>query len=124
VPVDVPLQAEVMIENKDVGFINTGQEVRLKIASFNFQKYGMIEATVDHVSADSGQQESDGNQASASVYRAILNLGEQTLHYNNKEFDLKVGMQVTAEIHLGSRTVMQYIFSPITRAVNEAGTER
>lgn len=124
VPVDVPLQAEVLVENKDAGFIHAGQEAKIKVASFEFQKYGMIVADVDHISADSSQQQTDGTDQGASVYRAILNLNGQTLSYNNKEYELKPGMQVTAEINLGSRTVMQYIFSPVTRAVREAGTER
>jgi membrane fusion protein, hemolysin D len=124
VPVDVPLQAEILVENKDAGFIQAGQEAKIKVASFEFQKYGMIQAFVEHVSADSSQQESsNGMPQGVSTYRAILNLEEQTLSYNNKEYDLKPGMQVTAEVNLGTRTVMQYIFSPVTRAVREAGTE-
>lgn len=124
VPVDVPLQAEILVENKDAGFIQAGQEAKIKVASFEFQKYGMIQASVEHVSADSSQQESsNGMPQGVSTYRAILNLDEQTLSYNNKEYDLKPGMQVTAEVNLGTRTVMQYIFSPVTRAVREAGTE-
>ncbi len=126
VPVDVPLQAEVLVENKDVGFIQAGQQVKIKVASFEFQRYGMIDGIVDNISADSSSQESQttaGTEA-RSGYRAILNIDSQSLTYNGKEYEVKPGMQVTAEINLGSRTVMQYIFSPVTRAVHEAGTER
>lgn len=124
VPVDVPLQAEVLVENKDAGFIQAGQEAKIKVASFEFQKYGMIKANVEHVSADSSEQQAEGVEQQTSGYRAILNLNSQSLSYNDKEYDVRPGMQVTAEINLGSRTVMQYIFSPVTRAVREAGTER
>ena len=94
VPVDVPLQAEVLVENKDVGFIYAGQTAKIKVASFEFQKYGMIEADVDHISADSSQQQTEGMEQATSAYRAILNLHGQTLSYNGKEYTVKPGMQV------------------------------
>lgn len=37
---------------------------------------------------------------------------------------LTPGMQVAAEIHLGTRTVLEYLLSPVTKAFHEAGRER
>jgi HlyD family secretion protein len=34
------------------------------------------------------------------------------------------GMQVSAEIHLGTRTVLGYLLSPVQKAWHEAGRER
>jgi hemolysin D len=33
-------------------------------------------------------------------------------------------MQVSAEIHLGSRTVLEYLLSPVQKVTHEAGRER
>ena len=130
IPADEPLLAEVLVENKDAGFVRGGQKARIKIASYDFQRYGMIDAVVDHVSADSttsdsksGQQGSQAGQQQ-SGYPAILTMAKQALQYNNKTYPVKPGMQISAEINLGSRSVMEYIFSPITKAAKEAGTER
>ena len=34
------------------------------------------------------------------------------------------GTQVNAEIHLGTRTVLEYLLSPVQRVAHEAGLER
>ncbi len=56
VPAEEPLRAEVWISNEDRGFVREGQTVRLKIRPYPFQKYGMVEGVVQHVSADATEQ--------------------------------------------------------------------
>ena len=46
VPRDEPLLAEVWIENIDAGFAKAGQGVRVKVALFPFQRYGMVDGVV------------------------------------------------------------------------------
>ncbi len=72
VPSDEPLQAEVMINNDDVGFVHEGQSVKLKLAAYPFQKYGMVDGTVTHVSADAadGQGQGKQNQANQNAEQA------------------------------------------------------
>lgn len=129
VPLDEPLQAEVYIDNKDVGFVAAGQEVKVKMMSYEFQKYGMLDAIVEYVGADASDRAAQaqgverGNGQSLG-YRTLIALNEQHLARNGKQFDLRPGMQVTAEIKIGSRSVMDYVLSPVHRAVSEAGTER
>ncbi len=53
VPVGELLRAEVSIRNDDIGFVRAGQKVRLKLATFPFQRYGLLEGTVLSVSPDS-----------------------------------------------------------------------
>ena len=53
VPRNEPLFAEVAIRNEDVGFVAPGQKVKVKLQAYPFQKYGMLEGSVDLVSADS-----------------------------------------------------------------------
>ncbi len=60
VPGNEPLQAEVMINNDDVGFVHEGQSVKLKLAAYPFQKYGMVEGKVTHVSADAADGQGQG----------------------------------------------------------------
>ena len=52
VPREEKLIAEVWVGNQDVGFVRSGQEVKLKLAPYQFQKYGMVEGRVLRVSAD------------------------------------------------------------------------
>ncbi len=126
VPINEPLLAEVFVSNQDVGFISAGQKTRIKMMSYQFQKYGMIDGEVDYVSADANIAKSSGNNSteSGAGYKTIISLKKQFLERNNKKFLLRPGMQVTAEIKLGTRTVLEYILSPIQKAVSEAGMER
>jgi multidrug resistance efflux pump len=75
VPKEETLRAEVWVSNEDIGFVRQGQPVKLKFAAFPFQKYGMVEGTVEHVSADSA----DGNTADLTMKeRALAKLHEPT----------------------------------------------
>lgn len=134
VPSGDVMQAEVMIKNEDVGFVHPGQHVKIKLIAYPFQKYGMLEGSVMNISADSMQgqttaqgipaDKSEQSQASSLTYKALIKLDTQYLSLEEKHFDLTSGMQVTAEIHLGKRTVMEYLLSPIQKAWQEAGRER
>src|SRR5205823_7302414 len=52
VPEGDPLLAEVWVSNDDVGFVRPGQAAKLKLAAFQFQKYGLLDGKVLHVNAD------------------------------------------------------------------------
>lgn len=138
VPKDEILRAEVWVSNEDVGFIHTGQPSKVKLASYQFQKYGMVDGEVAVLSADSTdntQQQGTGQSAQPPsnskpgsnhpfVYRALIDLKTQELIVDGVRHALSPGMQVTAEIHLGSRTVIEYLLSPVMGAFQESGRER
>jgi len=127
VPINEPLLAEVYVSNQDVGFISAGQKTRIKMMSYQFQKYGMIDGEVDYVSADANARNNTGkenNSENNAGYKTIISLKHQFLKRNNKKFLLRPGMQVTAEIKLGTRSVLEYILSPIQTTISEAGMER
>lgn len=131
VPHDDPLQAEVMIKNEDVGFVRPGQKVKVKLVAYPFQKYGMIEGEVIHVGADaiqSAQQApQDASNTAAPItmtYKALIQLTIQELEVDGNRLKLTPGMQTIAEIHLGRRTVMEYLLSPVQKAWQESGRER
>jgi HlyD family secretion protein len=60
----------------------------------------------------------------ALAYRTLVNLDRQALVADGVTHRLAPGMQVTAEIHLGTRTVLEYLLSPVQKAWHEAGRER
>ncbi|MDH5525087.1 MAG: HlyD family type I secretion periplasmic adaptor subunit [Desulfobulbaceae bacterium] len=131
VPGNETLRAEVWISNDDIGFVRLGQSVKLKFATFPFQKYGMAEGVVEYISADAadnavsnGAPRSDLAGSAPFVYKALINLNSMKLEMDEKNFQLTAGMQTNAEIHLGTRTVAAYLLSPIQKAWHEAGRER
>ncbi len=52
VPADNRLEIEMMVQNKDIGFVGPGQLAEIKIDTFNFTKYGLLQGTVLTVSQD------------------------------------------------------------------------
>jgi hemolysin D len=131
VPQDESLRAEVWITNQDVGFVRAEQPVKIKLAAFPFQKYGVLGGTVSHISPDAagsnGASRADSAKdegASALVYRALVDLKTSYLESDGHRYALTPGMQVSAEVHLGTRSVLEYLLSPVQKAFREAGRER
>jgi hemolysin D len=132
VPDGEALVAEVWLANQDAGFVASGQSAKLKLASFPFQRYGMLDATVARVSADSSERpegarsqgSADGARVSAYAYRAQLQPFTQELRLGEARHALLPGMQLTAEIKLAERSVLEYLLSPVQKVASEAGRER
>lgn len=134
VPENEPLIAEISVKNDDVGFVYPKQRVKVKLAAYPFEEYGMLDGEVIHIGPDASaadaQQGKDGNgnkqqqQQQQSIYKAIVALDHQTLDSDGKQHKLVSGMQVVAEINQGRRTVMQYLLSPVTKTFDESGHER
>jgi hemolysin D len=144
-PLGEPLFADVAIKNEDIGFIQVGQTAQVKLAAYPFQKYGLLSGKVVHVSADAtevsgqggGNGSGNGNAGSGSpssaanpasqvaTYKARIALSEQHLiSPTGQKLQAGAGMQVAAEIHQGKRTVLEYLLSPVAKAVQEAGREK
>jgi HlyD family secretion protein len=58
------------------------------------------------------------------AYRAIVEMKDQHLVADGEPYPLAPGMQVAAEINLGTRTVLEYLLSPVRKAFHEAARER
>lgn len=126
VPRGEPMQAEVLLSNEDVGFVAAGQKAQVKIAAFPFQKYGLIDGKVALLSPDSADQRQQQQTGQPQLsYRALITMAQQSLRAPGGDtLDLQPGMLVTAEIHQGQRTVLEYLLSPVQKTVKEAARER
>ncbi len=120
VPEGEPLIAEVWLQNQDAGFVRAGQSVKLKLAAFPFQRYGMLEGRVLRISADASER---GNSR-AYAYRALIELLAQELVAGEAAHALLPGMQLSAEIRLAERSVLGYLLSPVRKVAAEAARER
>jgi HlyD family secretion protein len=134
VPEGDKLVAEVWVSNQDVGFVRPGQEAKLKLAAFTFQKYGMVQGRVLHVNADATEAPSANTRSDALTgrdrpmgplaFRALVELAAQELAADGRRYALQPGMQVAGEIHLGTRSILEYLLSPVQKAFHEAARER
>lgn len=134
VPNGEPLLAEVWVNNVDSGFVEVNQKVKIKLDAYPFQKYGMIDGVVRHVTHDASERGADaaanerkgGETAAPSglAYRTLVGLNATVFEAQGSRLRLTPGMQVAAEIHLGQRSVIEYLLSPIQKVAHEAARER
>lgn len=130
VPAGDELQADVLVRNLDVGFVRLGQPARVKVATYPFQKYGLLEGVVIHVSADAAEPgaaarpNEDETAPAPNGYRVRIALARQSLAFDGTPLPLTAGMQLDAEIRLGERTVLEYLVAPVRKAWHEAARER
>lgn len=131
VPSGEELQADVLVRNLDVGFVRVGQPARVKVATYPFQKYGMIDGVVVHVSPDATETPSApaatgtvDSAPAANTYRARIALAAQSLAFDGRMLPLVSGMQVDGEIRLGERTLLEYLLAPLKTAWHDAARER
>jgi HlyD family secretion protein len=134
VPREERLRSEVWVANDDLGFVKPRQSVKVKLLAFPFQKYGMAEGTVAQVSADATEAPSPNTRPDTLTgrdrpmgplsFRALVDLEAQQLESEGVKLPLNPGMQVVAEIHLGTRSVLEYVLSPVRKAWHEAARER
>jgi multidrug resistance efflux pump len=61
VPDDAVLEAEGIVLNKDTGFVRVGMPVEVKLETFPFTRYGLVDATVKQVWNDAIQDEKRGS---------------------------------------------------------------
>jgi hemolysin D len=119
VPTQTTVEMEAFIENRDVGFVREGQTARLKIDTFEYTKYGTLDATVGHVSRDAIQDEKRG-----PVYAVRLVLHRPVLQVEGQAVPITAGMSGSVEIKTGSRRVIEYVLSPLVQHARESLHER
>ncbi|MFE8070036.1 HlyD family type I secretion periplasmic adaptor subunit [Marinobacteraceae bacterium S3BR75-40.1] len=119
VPENDDLLVEAWVLNKDIGFVQEGQTVDLKVNAFNFTKYGSLKGEILQISNDAVSDEEKGLR-----YLAQVELESDTLPEGGGRYRAAPGMAVTAEIKTGSRTIMDFFLSRMKKISNESLSER
>lgn len=119
VPNDAAVRAEVVLENKDVGFVRAGQEATIKLETFPYTRYGTVQATVQSITADAVQDDKRG-----AIFPASLVLERASISIDGKQIRLSPGMNLAAEIKTGRRRVIDYLLSPVRQTMDQSLKER
>jgi hemolysin D len=140
VPDNSQLAIEATVQNRDVGFVQIGDDVEIKVETFTFTRYGLLHGKVVGISRDTvtdhaaqpSQRTAIGNNdtstnaepSSEPGYVARIKLTRSSILFDGKEHPIGPGMAVTAEIKTGQRHVIDYILSPIRGYQHDALTEQ
>lgn len=123
VPLDVPLEAEVEIETRDVGFVRVDDRAQVKLDAFPYQKHGLISAHVRTLSEDAFNRPQSGmmrEHGSEAFYKGRLQMDALVLQAVPSDTRLIPGMSLTVEIKVGRRSILSYFLYPILRILDES----
>ncbi len=142
VPKDATLVADVRIDTRDIGRLEVGDQVTIKLEALPFQKFGYLRGTLRVISPDTLQSDSkqsnSGNSGSSSsssssgsgdsssnkpYYQGRISIDANELRNVPDGFVLRPGMTVITDMKVGQRSVIEYVLNPLTRAVKESMRE-
>jgi hemolysin D len=119
VPEDAPLIIKALVLNQDIGFVDREMNASVKIDTFSFQKYGLVDAEVVFVSNDAIEDEKLG-----TVYEIKLTPKQLSLMVDGKDRRLEPGMTLTVEIKVGKRRIIEFFIYPMIRYLDEGMSVR
>lgn len=115
VPKDADMVIKASVMNQDVGFVETGMPVSIKVDTYNFQKYGILSGVVTVVSPNSVEDERLG-----LIYEVYIKPENTTLIVEGKEQSIKFGMSTTNEIKIGKRRIIEFFIYPLIKYLDES----
>ncbi|TYL92045.1 HlyD family type I secretion periplasmic adaptor subunit [Bradyrhizobium rifense] len=141
VPLDSKLEVEAAVNNRDIGFVHAGDQVAIKVDTFDYTRYGLLQGKVLSISSDAvtrdvpGEKSIDrqavGSTSTTSepkgqemTYVARISVLNPNLRIDDRVVSLAPGMAVTAEIKTGSRRLISYLLSPLAKYKQESMRER
>lgn len=144
VPDNSDLVVEALVPSSEIGFVAVNDDVVVKADSFPFTRYGTFTGKVTKLSEDAvtvrdaeglqnptavasgqaGQQPNGIPTVNGLFYIARIELKSFELTSNGHAIQLEPGMTVRAEIKTESRRVIDYLLSPVSQVLNEAGHEK
>ena len=119
VPSDDKLVIEAHLNPQDVGYVREGQLATVKISTYDYIRYGGLDAVVTLVSPDSHQDES-GN----TYFRVVAETDRSYLGNQPGDFPITSGMEAMVDIHTGTNSVLTYLLKPVLKLRHEAFRER
>ena len=120
VPEGTALEIEAWAANKDVGFLKIGQQAAVKLETFNFQKYGTLDAEVVELSGDAKEDKEKGTL----LYRIALRLKQDKVLVDHSYIPVSTGMAAVAEIKIKQKRIIEFFLDPFKRYQDEALRER
>jgi HlyD family secretion protein len=115
------LVAKVSITNQDIGFIQEGMPVDVRIDSFPFSEFGDIQGKLVRIGSDALPPT---QIQPYYTFPAKIQMQRQSLMVNGREVQLQSGMSVSANIKIRKRTVMSIFTEQFTRTAESMNLVR
>lgn len=120
-PLDDALRIEARVSPKDVAFVRSDMPATIKLTAFDYTIYGSLKGSVVHVSSDTFEDETQRDEQ--PYYKVLVEVSADALEEAHPDIEIRPGMIADAELHVGSRTVFQYLTKPIFKTYDTAFRE-
>ena len=119
----VPSGSSVIIEAKvtpaDIGFVRLKQRALVKLTTYDYSIFGALDGFVSVIGSDSITEEK-GEQ----FYVVKIELASNYIDSGKANMTILPGMIAQIDIITGKRTIFNYIFSPLTKVMQESFREK
>ncbi len=123
-PEDRDLVLEVKILNRDIGFVKPGMKAKVKLATFPYQEFGIIEGEVVSISPDAVVEKDENGRDLGPVFPAKVRIDRKAIAVRGREVELSPGMAGTADIVTRKKSILSFLTEPITKRFSEAFSVR
>ena len=104
-----PLEGVAMVENKDIGHLHKGQDVKIKYFAYPYQDYGIQEGVITEIGTVPVAK-------SDNKYAVRIALRKETIRKRgDRPKQLEIGLQAIADIKVGEKRLIELVFSPISK---------
>ncbi|OOX29420.1 hypothetical protein BJL83_20820 [Vibrio parahaemolyticus] len=118
VPVQDRKIMEIMIPNKEAGFVQKGNKVRVKFDAYTYTRYGSVDGEITYLFQDANKVDKE------YIYKAYVALAEDHLTINHQQHEISLGMTAQVDIITGERSILSYFTDPILNGIDQALIER
>lgn len=119
VPSGVPLVAEVALRSADIGTLAPGAGATLKIDGFPWRRHGTLDGTLRAVSRESYPM-TEGQTGGVAMHRGQITLAGGTLRDLPGGAQPLPGMTLSADLNVGTRSVLDFFLEPLVRGLRES----
>lgn len=114
IPLGEELYVEARVAPENIANIRPGQAATIKLSAYDFTVYGSLKGRVDVISADTFK---DPRRPEApGHYKVSVRIDRTSLTDRQRHLEIRPGMQATAELHTGEKTVLHYLLKPLYKS--------
>ena len=122
-PAKAPVEAEIHVASRNIGFIKIGDEATIKVDAFNPVEHGVASGSVIWISEDAFSQDDVTTQAVEPYYKARVSILEKHFIGVPDGFRLIPGMTLATDLKVGRRSLARYFLGGALRGVGESMRE-
>ncbi|MBR8133393.1 HlyD family secretion protein [Burkholderia ambifaria] len=117
-PQGAPLEAQLMVPSRAIGFVRAGARVVLRYEAYPFQKFGQQFGRVTEVSRTALSPQEVANltghtNVPEQLYRVVVALDRQDIVAYGKHEALRPGMALEADVLIDRRRLVEWVLEPL-----------